>query len=128
MNTSVWTSNCRYLWATREQGNLTLVGHRGHFMLLGEEAYDIWVKDLDMAIHEADKVFPPEGWTWAPSGWVSEGWAVKNGPEGWYVCRGDDTVASKQYYPRADLARKWCEIRADRVGLHLRGPKPSKGV
>ena len=124
--TSSWTSNCRYAWATRAQGNLTLVGHRDYFVLLADEAYDIEVSDLDVAIQEADKVFPPEGWTWTPGVWTAAGWNVKPISKGWQICREDGTVASKQHYARADLARKWCEIRSDRVGIHLRGPKPAK--
>lgn len=125
MHNSSWISNRRYFWATREQGNLTLVGHRDYYVLLGDEAYDIKVKDLDVAIQEADKVFPPEGWTWAGDMWTSKGWQVKPCPEGWAVCAEDGSVLSKQYCSRADLARKWCEVRSDRVGLNLRGPKPA---
>ena len=128
LNTSSWTSNCRYLWATREQGNLTLVGHRDYFVLLQEEAYDINVPDLDTAIQEADKTFPPDGWKWQDASWKAEGWIVSKVPQGWAVFRDDGTAASKQYYPRADQGRKWCEIRADRVGMSLRGPKPAKAV
>lgn len=126
MISSSWNSNSRYSWATREQGNLTLVGHRDYFVLLADEAYDIKVSGLDSAIQEADRVFPPPGWAWGQGEWASTGWRVKLGSKGWLIYREEGTLASKQHYPRADLARKWCDVRADRVGINLRGPKPTK--
>ena len=51
---------------------------------------------------------------------------------GWYVYRlspsgKDRERASVQEFSSADRARRWAEVRLDRTGTNLRGPKPRAG-
>ena len=85
---------------------------------------------LEDAIRAADASFPPPGWTHSDGRWVREGWAVRPAHGGWYVYRtagGDDELASVQEFASPDRARRWAEVRLDRTGTNLRGPKPRAG-
>ena len=124
--TSHWKTNRRFSWASRETGNLTLVGHRGVFLLLSDQVVPIVAATLEEAVDKADAVIPPPGWNYVVGLWLSRGWKVQRGEGGWLVFDEKGTQMSKQVFARADLARKWCEVRADRVGINLRGPKPKE--
>ena len=125
MNTS-WQTNKRYGWAQRQDANLTLVAHRGVFLLLSDQIEPIAVDSLEEAITAADKLHPPESWRLVVGLWLRRGWKVQKEADGWGVFDEDGVRKSKQVFSRADLARKWCEVRQDRVGLNLRGPKPAQ--
>jgi hypothetical protein len=84
------------------------------------------VDSLEEAISYADKHHPPEGWEYVFGLWLRQGWKVTPSDEGWQIFDQEGTLMSAQYFSRADLARKWCEVRQDRVGINLRGPKPKK--
>jgi hypothetical protein len=125
--TSNWTTNKRYHWASRKDAGLTLVLHRGKWCLLEELSgpLTLYASDsLATAILEADRRYPPEGWGYVVGMWVSNDWYIKPEGEGWMIYDKDKALKSTHVFARADLARKWCEIRQDRVGLRLRGPKP----
>jgi hypothetical protein len=121
---SSWATNSRYRYGFREEGQLTLIAHRGVFLLLSDKVIPIDVQELDAAIAQADLLLPPTGWSYVVGMWLHPGWKVQSVEKGWVVFGEDGEQKSKQVFPRADLARKWCEVRQDRVGLNLRGPKP----
>ena len=54
VKTSSWSTNRKYLWARREAGQLTLVGHRGVFLLLTDKVQPITATSLRDAIAQAD--------------------------------------------------------------------------
>ena len=124
---SHWSTNSRYKYGFREAGQLTLIAHRGVFLLLSDKVVPIDISDLDDAIARADLLLPPPGWSYVVGMWLHPGWKVQPHPKGWVVFGEDGEQKSKQVFLRADLARKWCEVRNDRVGLNLRGPKPKQG-
>lgn len=125
---SYWSTNRRYGWAKRVSGQLTVLRHRDSYVLLTEQS--TWlpaiVDSLEEAISYADKHHPPEGWEYVFGLWLRQGWKVTPSDEGWQIFDQEGTLMSAQYFSRADLARKWCEVRQDRVGINLRGPKPKK--
>ena len=123
---SYWSTNKRYGWAQRALGQLTVIRHRDSFVLLGQGSTHLpqAVNSLEDAISYADKQYPPDGWEFAFGLWLREGWKVTPSESGWQIFDQEGTLMSSQYFDRADLARKWCEIRQDRVGINLRGPKP----
>ncbi len=85
---------------------------------------------LEEAIQVADALLPPPGWTHHDGVWSRDGWVVRPGSTGWYVYRtmnGKSEQASVQEFPSADRARWWAEVRLDRTGTNLRGPKPRAG-
>ena len=121
---SSWTTNKKYQWAFREDGMLTLVHHRGVFLLLSDKIEPMAVSLLDEAIFLSDKQHPPTGWSWVVGLWIRQGWRIQAKAGGWQVYGEDGVLKSQKVFVRADMARKWCEVRADRVGMNLRGPKP----
>lgn len=125
MNTS-WQTNKRYGWAFRENGMLTLVAHRGVFLLLSDQVEPLQASSLEEAIAAADKLRPPSEWSHVVGLWLHRGWKVQPVEGGWAIFDEAGQRKSRQVFARADLARKWCEIRQDRVGINLRGPKPTK--
>ena len=124
--TSSWQTNRRYGWAARASGILTLVAHRGVYLLLSDKIVPIEAASLEAAIDKADSLAPPAGWSQVVGLWLSHGWKVQRDGEGWAIYDEHGTRMSKQVFDRADLARKWCEVRQDRVGINLRGPKPKE--
>tara|TARA_B100001778_G_scaffold331431_1_gene335823 strand:+ start:2899 stop:3705 length:807 start_codon:yes stop_codon:yes gene_type:complete len=85
---------------------------------------------LEEAITMADVFHPPEGWTYKEGHWLRDGWHVRPEQGGWYVYRLKDKAverASVQEFASADRARRWAEVRFDRTGTNLRGPKPRAG-
>lgn len=123
---SHWQSNKRYRLARREHGSLTLVAHEGKYALINTGVEFFEAASLTEAIEMADRRKPPEGWDFVARMWISPHWfikPVKGG--GWSVFNTASRRMSKQVFERSDQARKWCEVRADRVGLSLRGPKPT---
>ena len=121
---SAWSTNVKYKWAHRDEGEMTLVFHRGIFLLLTDKVIPIDSTVLADAIAKADIAHPPADWTYIVGMWVRPGWKVRPGEKGWNVYGDDGKQKSQKNFERADMARKWCEIRHDRVGLNLRGPKP----
>lgn len=122
---SHWQSNRRYQLARRELGGLTLVQHQGRYALINRSIEFFEADSLTDAIERADQMQPPKGWDWVARMWISRHWLVKPEGEGWKVYNTHGVLMSKQLFTRSDLARKWCEVRKDRIGLSLRGPKPS---
>jgi hypothetical protein len=87
---------------------------------------------LEQAIYEADVTFPPDGWTFTDKVWSRPGWSVSSGDEGWnvYTVNGqphNSRLASVRTFDTPDRARWWAELRLDRTGTNLRGPKPRAG-
>tara|TARA_Y100000310_G_scaffold13424_1_gene13671 strand:- start:495 stop:905 length:411 start_codon:yes stop_codon:yes gene_type:complete len=121
---SSWTTNKRYGWAHREAGQLTLVFHRGVYLLLSDKVMPIEAPSLAEAIAQADSHLSPPDWSYVVGMWLRPGWKVQKGEAGWKVYGEDGEPKSQKVFKRADMARKWCEIRQDRVGINLRGPKP----
>jgi hypothetical protein len=123
---SHWSTNSRYAYGFREAGQLTLIFHRGVFILLSDKVLPIEASSLEEAIAAADAHVPPPGWSFVVGMWLHPGWKVLHSAEedGWVIHSDQGKRMSKQVFKRADLARKWCEVRQDRVGLNLRGPKP----
>ena len=121
---SSWKTHKGLGWARREEGDLTLVEHRGVFLLLSHEILPIQAADLTEAISFADRKLPPAGWSYVVGMWIRPGWKIQKSGEGWKVHGEDGEPKSQKTFERADMARKWCEIRNDRVGMNLRGPKP----
>jgi len=129
MNYSNWTSNKQYKWAKRPTGELTMVSHRGRFVLLaGGAPCGIDEKELDAAIEEADILYPPPGWEHDGEKWLNEGWALHPMEGGWHIYSRAGEQKSAQLFSRSDIARKWCEVRHDRVGINLRGTKPKNAA
>lgn len=145
MTTSIWITNKRYSFATREMGQLSLISHRGKWcLLLGfngtaaatEKGLSLYsavfdVSSIEEAVEAADAYLPPDGWTYKKDCWVAGSWGgTKEGvwevrrviKDHWMIYGLNGELLSKRTFERADLARKWCEIRKDRVGLNLRGP------
>jgi hypothetical protein len=133
---SAWISNKKYGWATRPVGELTVILHREHFVLLHGKMETLLHETLEGAMRAADQMYPPDAWSYvgttAGAGeWSTPGWIVRAGAGGdaWHIYSTSGDLKSKQPFARADLARKWCEVREDRVGINLRGPKPgSKNI
>ncbi len=121
---SVWVTNRKYALGFREEGGLTLIKHRGTFVLLTDRVLPVEADSLAEAIAKSDMHLPPPGWSFVVGMWVAPGWKIQAGEGGWVIYAEDGKKKSKQVFGRADLARKWCEVRNDRVGLNLRGPKP----
>ena len=85
---------------------------------------------LEEAITMTDAFHPPAGWTYKEGHWLREGWHVRPEQSGWYVYRTteeDVEKASVQEFASADRARRWAEVRFDRTGTNLRGPRPRAG-
>ncbi len=87
---------------------------------------------LEQAICEADMTFPPDGWTFTDEVWSRPGWTVSSTQDGWnvYIVNGlpdDMRLASVRTFDTPDRARWWAELRLDRTGTNLRGPKPRAG-
>jgi hypothetical protein len=123
---SNWITNKKFGYAFREEGMLTLIHHRGVFLLLTDKVEPLpgKVDSLDAAITVCDAHKPPTGWGFVVGMWVQPGWSIRKEESHWLVYGEDGEPRSKKKFPRADMARKWCEVRKDRVGLNLRGPKP----
>ena len=88
------------------------------------------ISSLEEAITMADVFHPPEGWNYKEGHWFRNGWHVRPEQGGWYVYRtkdDDSERASVQEFASADRARRWAEVRLDRTGTNLRGPKPRAG-
>ena len=134
MSTSIWRTNKKYGWGFREQGELTVVQHRERFYLLSDEIQPLSSSTLNEALQESDLSCVPVGWSSVVGLWVSDDWQVRprkddaGGVIGWSVYSRQSEQMSKQVFERPDQARKWCELRKDRVGLNLRGPKPKDGA
>lgn len=85
---------------------------------------------LEEAIVLTDAFFTPAQWKFEEGQWLRDGWLVRAEQTGWYVYRtdGEDLDrASVQEFASADRARRWAEVRFDRTGTNLRGPKPRAG-
>lgn len=123
---SSWSTNVKYGYASRQAGDLTLIQHRGVYFLLSDVLLPVEADSLAAAIAKADAHLPPEGWSLVVGMWLSRGWKIQKEEGGWGVFGEDGSRKSKQVFIRADLARKWAEVRADRVDINLRGPKPSQ--
>lgn len=123
--TSSWQTNRKYQWASREESALTLLLHRGMYLLLSDRIAPLVATGLDEAIGLADALMPPASWSFVVGMWIAPGWKIQKEGDGWAVFSQEGGRMSKQTFSRADLARKWCEVRNDRVGINLRGPKPS---
>ena len=86
---------------------------------------------LEDAIRSADALYPPPGWEHSKGRWTRAGWAVRASGAAWHVYRtdggGEEGLASVQEFPSPDRARRWAEVRLDRTGTNLRGPKPRAG-
>lgn len=88
------------------------------------------VSALEEAITMTDAFHPPEGWTYKEGHWLREGWHIRPEQSGWYVYRTTESgveKASVQEFASADRARRWAEVRFDRTGTNLRGPRPRAG-
>ena len=85
---------------------------------------------LEEAIILTDAFFTPPQWKFVEGQWIRDGWLIRAEQTGWYVYRtkedGTD-LASVQEFASADRARRWAEVRFDRTGTNLRGPKPRAG-
>ncbi len=85
---------------------------------------------LEEAITVADQTLSPVGWSGKEGSWIREGWAVAPHGSGWnvYKTSGEEKEkASVRDFTSADRARRWVEVRLDRTGTNLRGPKPRAG-
>tara|TARA_Y100000034_G_scaffold119850_1_gene162048 strand:+ start:1137 stop:1547 length:411 start_codon:yes stop_codon:yes gene_type:complete len=126
MKTTHWNTNRRYLWGRRADGDILVVGHRDEFWLLPDSVMPVRLAatSFPAALEEADRRFPPTGWSYVLGFWLSPGWKLKerDDEEGWEVFSEEGERRSSRVFPRSDEARRWCEIRQDRVGRPLRGP------
>jgi hypothetical protein len=85
---------------------------------------------IEEAIAVADILLSPAGWEYAKGNWVRAGWMISPQGTGWNIYKHtDDTKerASVRDFTSADRARRWVEVRLDRTGTNLRGPKPRAG-
>lgn len=85
---------------------------------------------LEEAIILTDAFFTPPQWKFVEGQWLRDGWLIRAEQTGWYVYRTDgedQDRASVQEFASADRARRWAEVRFDRTGTNLRGPKPRAG-
>ena len=85
---------------------------------------------LEEAIVLTDAFFTPPEWTFVEGQWLRDGWLIQAEQTGWYVYRTSDegmAQASVQEFASSDRARRWAEVRFDRTGTNLRGPKPRAG-
>lgn len=85
---------------------------------------------LEEAITMADRSLLPPGWTQVEGNWIREGWTIRPHGTGWNIYRTaseKDEKASVRDFTTADRARRWVEVRLDRTGTNLRGPKPRAG-
>lgn len=85
---------------------------------------------LEEAIILTDAFFTPAQWEFNEGQWVRDGWLVRPEQGGWYVYRTKEEEmerASVQEFASPDRARRWAEVRFDRTGTNLRGPKPRAG-
>lgn len=130
LTTSAWTTASSVDWASRFDMPLTIILHGGTFCVVDKDLQvdSLAAKNLLDALDEVDKRYPPSGWSWErqKATWVHKNWLVVQDNQGWHVQHVDAEPASKKLFLRADQARKWCEIRQDRVGMKLYGPKPRR--
>jgi hypothetical protein len=85
---------------------------------------------LDEAIENYDQEYPPSGWIYVAGEWRHGDWKIVPSERGWSVYRsmdGEFELASVQHFLTVDRARGWSEIRFDRKGMRLKGPKPRAG-
>lgn len=126
-STSIWSTNKKYGWARRAAGDLTVVLHRGAYWLLHGEAQELVdAPSLELAMEKADSLHPPPGWEYVFGLWLGEGWKITKEDSHWKIYDQNGELKSTQNFERSDIARKWCEVRQDRVGMNLRGPKPKQ--
>lgn len=129
---SAWTTDTRIGWGFRPDKNLTLIRHGSTYCLISDDCQlqKLEEKEFLAALVQADNLIPPTEWSWQriKSTWCHKNWRVVRTNRGWVVHDQKGHAASTRHFLRADQARKWCEIRQDRVGLKLRGPKPKRVV
>jgi hypothetical protein len=76
---------------------------------------------LDAVIATVDLLYPPEGWNVDDKDlWTRGSWTCRPTPSGWKVSTPGFEV--KQHFMTCDRARKWVDLRVDRVG-GIRGPR-----
>lgn len=143
---STWTRYPKTRTAVRgENGErITLMRQRGGWhAMVGTQSHLIDTSaevGLDDVIVLVDTLFPPNGWASEASEdgptktrWVRPYWSVREQPDGtWRVFRtrsgqdgaGREDLATSKPFRSADRARHWVEIRLDRTGTNLRGPRP----
>ena len=103
------------------------------------EGYLLACHTLEEAIQSADEMKWPGGWCFnsQQKSWVCGEWTIAKGHEGWIVEREvpnrkvgepERERATVATFASADRARRWAEIRFDREGVNLRGPKPRAGA
>lgn len=127
---SAWATDTRIGWGFRPDKNLTLVRHGEVYCLIsGDSSIEkLEEKEFLSALVRADHLYPPTDWSWQKNKttWCNKNWLVVRTNQGWRVKDAAGNSLSTKHFLRADQARKWCEIRQDRAGLKLRGPKPKK--
>jgi len=85
---------------------------------------------LEEAIAVADISLVPAGWTYSAGNWMRDGWMIVPQGAGWNIYKHTSDSkerASVRDFTSADRARRWVEVRLDRTGTNLRGPKPRAG-
>ena len=85
---------------------------------------------LEEAIAMTDRTLMPPGWEHDAGNWMRDGWRIQPQGSGWNIYKTtdeNDAKASVRDFTSADRARRWVEVRLDRTGTNLRGPKPRAG-
>lgn len=85
---------------------------------------------LEEAISVTDISLVPAGWTYSAGNWMRDGWMIAPQGAGWNIYKHTSDSkerASVRDFTSADRARRWVEVRLDRTGTNLRGPKPRAG-
>ena len=132
-SSTAWTRNPKSRTAFRGCGvdALTLVREEAGWSVFRSGALLFRVDteapdDLDSVIVQVDLLSPPADWTVEnPDTWIRGAWICRRGETGWTVSSPALTV--RQTFASCDRARKWVDLRADRVG-GLRGPVPRRGT
>jgi hypothetical protein len=110
-------------------GTHWVVSKNGRTKVLPTEPYPAF---LDRAIEAVDRYFPPGKWGWKEDRWILGNWIVQPEAGKWVVRRINDAGTldhpTRQEFATADRARTWVEVRRDRSGIGLRGPRPRSGA
>jgi len=131
---SKWTRATRTSSAMRGDRVSLVLTDTGWTAIRGQQTHSVpappIAESLESAIAATDHLLPPTGWEAVAGNWEREGWTVKAEDQGWYIYRainGSHEPASVREFASADRARRWVEVRLDRTGTNLRGPKPRAG-
>jgi hypothetical protein len=128
MSTSGWTRYPKNSTAFRGYGAgaLVLVKAEIGWRLFDDTKSELSLQTsaedaLDSVIEVVDLLYPPEGWIRLDqTSWERGDWKITSAAAGWKISH--PRFSTRQSFRSADRARKWVDLRADRLNS-TRGPR-----